>query len=131
MSKKSLKELVKPNLMQKKQQIDEALQLAELEYQKIIAEAETHIEASKKIIETNGLVPVIQFSEEGLLSLLKQLYVSGQEKIQITNPQIIYEIKALIEPEPEPEPEPDSEPTESQEAQEVEYEIVEEKVISL
>jgi hypothetical protein len=106
-------------LLQKKKQVDEVIANAQAEYDKVIAEAETHIAASKKIIGDNGLVPVVQFTEEGLLSLLKQLYISGKERIQIANPQIIYEIQALTE-----------QTQEAQEAQEVEYEVVEEKIIS-
>lgn len=116
MSKKSQKQFVKSNIMQKKQEIDKAMQLAELEYQNIIAEAETHIAASKKIIEDNGLVPKILFSEQELLNLLKQIYKEGADKIQLIDPRILYDIKALTEPEPESK------------AQEVDYEIVDEKV---
>ncbi|MFY8160297.1 MAG: hypothetical protein ACOVNU_03135 [Candidatus Kapaibacteriota bacterium] len=99
------------NLVEEEQNDAKILANAQAEYQKILDIANIHIAASKKIIDDNGLVPIIPFTESILLSLLKQLYKSGSETLIVPNPNIQYNIKALTTPP-------------SQQAQEVEFEVV-------
>jgi hypothetical protein len=109
------------SLTEKSKEAELALAKAQAEYNNVIEEAGKHIEAAKKIITDNGLVPIIRFSESQLLAFLKQLYKEGAEEIQIPNPDIKYIILSLSETNTVPQ-----ENTENiGEAQEVDYEIVE------
>lgn len=120
MKKNSQKTIESKNttLLQKKQFADEVAAKAQAEYDKIIEESKIKINAANKILKDAGLVPKIILSEQDLLNMLKQMYKENWTQIQIHNPTILYDIQSLTE----------SAPAQTQESEEVDYEIVDEKV---